>query len=152
MRKMTMAAMPIMCVAPSLRSCGLYRGGGRAATGLCPNARQARPFTGTLLAAAAANRLNRRARHAPAAPWRDPPAMPHDSPPIAAPSAEPGDDAILSDPEWALLAGVRATCSMPADVVSKAALLSHAEVYGAFSDGRLDQALESLLANGSLIE
>ena len=81
--------------------------------------------------------------------------MPHDSRPIADATADgstPGDDAILSDPEWALLAGVRATCTMPGDVVAKAVLLSGAEAYGAFGEGRLEEALESLIANGSLIE
>jgi CPA2 family monovalent cation:H+ antiporter-2 len=63
-----------------------------------------------------------------------------------------GDAAILSDPEWALLAGVRSTCSMPADVVSKAVLLAGAERYGAFEDRRLEEALRSLIDNGNLIE
>ena len=69
----------------------------------------------------------------------------------AAGDTSDGEAAILSDPEWALLAGVRATCSHPADVVARAALLSGAEAYGAFGEGRLAQALESLIANGSLI-
>ncbi len=70
----------------------------------------------------------------------------------AADGTSDGEAAILSDPEWALLAGVRATCSQPADVVARSALLSGAEAYGAFGEGRLAQALESLIAHGALIE
>jgi CPA2 family monovalent cation:H+ antiporter-2 len=67
------------------------------------------------------------------------------------PPLEPGRP-VLSDPEWALLAGIRDIGVGPGEAISKSSLSDRASQYAAFDAGRLNGAIGSLVEKGCLTE
>ena len=59
---------------------------------------------------------------------------------------------MLTDPEWALLAGVHSANAGPGYAVAKSSLYADAERLGGFGQERLAEALQSLVEKGCLAE